>query len=62
MTRDRDVSDRAALPIELRPNDWEEVEAAFRLWYGQNYFALEDGGTGDLVGLVFALRAAIAKA
>ena len=46
---------------ELRPIDWGAVEEAFRSWQSRNDHALSLGGTGDLVDLVFALKAAIAK-
>jgi hypothetical protein len=47
--------------LGLAPTDWDAVEAAFRAWLARNNHALELGGTGDLVDLVFALRAAVAK-
>ena len=58
------ASDRPTLrelPKEIRPIDWDAVESAFRAWQGRNSHALELGGTGDLVDLVSALNAAIAK-
>lgn len=47
--------------LGLSPTDWEAVEEAFRAWQARNDHALTMGGTGDLVDLVFALRAACAK-
>ena len=38
--------------------DLEALESAFRVWWGRNSYALEDGGSGDLIGLVEALNAA----
>lgn len=49
------------LPLELRPIDWDAVRDAFTDWQARNDHALSIGGTGDLVELVFALSAALAK-
>jgi len=46
---------------KLEPVHRREVERAFRAWMANNDQALSIGGTGDLVELVFALKAAIAK-
>ncbi len=39
----------------------EALERAFRLWWGRNSYALEDGGSGDLLDLLEVLNAAIAN-
>jgi hypothetical protein len=38
------------------------MEQAFREWWSQNAYALEDGGCGDVVALCAALNAALPKA
>lgn len=50
-----------SLPPELRAVDWNAVRDAFTDWQARNDHALSIGGTGDLVDLVFALRAALAN-
>lgn len=61
MTKASNTPDRAALPSVFDPIDWDAVERDFRSWLNRNDHALTLGGVGDLVDLVFVLKAAIAK-
>lgn len=45
---------------EISPVNRDAVEDAFRGWLARNDHALTLGGTGDLVDLVFVLKAALA--
>jgi hypothetical protein len=38
------------------------LDAAFGEWWSRNSYALEDGGAGDIYGLLSSLIAACAKA
>lgn len=47
--------------VEITPANQEALEEAFLAWWSKNDHALSLGGTGDVVGLLLTLKAAMGE-